>query len=273
MAYMMENLPDCRADRRHQWGRGARRAALAGDHGGAATGPAHGARLAAGGIRDWEARQQIAEPEALDSDGFVAEVKRLRGKKLPLTAAGLQSLRGEYARSIEPARVLAAEALRLEHAISDLVNQAYGLTPEGNRLDAEHRPATHADPKTGAMMVPLRNGAGGWRRSARHAFCCAEGPSFRMALTRTVLAWRAERRHPPEKRAWNKPASPARRILLPPLQGCTAFRFLSQGAALGGHVAGPLALKGADRTRAADAARRGDPRAASVGRSLRPGER
>lgn len=66
----------------------------------------------------------------LDSDGFIAEVKHIRGKKLPLTAAGLQALREESTRSIEPARALAAEALKLERELSDLVNQAYGLTPE-----------------------------------------------------------------------------------------------------------------------------------------------
>lgn len=66
----------------------------------------------------------------LDSDRFVAEVKRIRGRKLPLTAAGLQALRTEYTRTIEPARTLAAEALKLERTLSDLVNQAYGLTPD-----------------------------------------------------------------------------------------------------------------------------------------------
>lgn len=64
----------------------------------------------------------------LDSNGFVAEVKRIRGPKRPLTAAGLQALREEYSRSIEPARTLAAEALKLECELSDLVNEAYGLT-------------------------------------------------------------------------------------------------------------------------------------------------
>ena len=32
-------------------------------------------------------------------------------------------------RTLEPARALAAETLKLEHTLSDLVNQAYGLTP------------------------------------------------------------------------------------------------------------------------------------------------
>ncbi|MCX6914391.1 MAG: Eco57I restriction-modification methylase domain-containing protein, partial [Verrucomicrobia bacterium] len=65
----------------------------------------------------------------LDSDTWVAEVKRIRGKKLPLTATGLHALRDEYIRTIEPARALAAETLNLERTLSDLVNQAYALTP------------------------------------------------------------------------------------------------------------------------------------------------
>jgi hypothetical protein len=64
----------------------------------------------------------------LDSDAFVAEVKRIRGRKLPLTAAALQALRDEHTRTVEPARQLASEARRLEHHVNDLVNQAYGLT-------------------------------------------------------------------------------------------------------------------------------------------------
>ena len=38
-------------------------------------------------------------------------------------------MRDEYSRSIEPARALAAETLNLERTLSDLVNQAYALTP------------------------------------------------------------------------------------------------------------------------------------------------
>jgi hypothetical protein len=65
----------------------------------------------------------------LDSDGLVAEVKRLRGKQHPLTAAGLQALRAEHTRTLAPARALASEALQLERTLSALVNQAYALTP------------------------------------------------------------------------------------------------------------------------------------------------
>ena len=91
-----------------------------------------------GAILDWlrveyevsKPSMKLRAPVELDCDSFVAEVKKVRGKKKPLSAAGLKNLRDEHARSIEPARALAAEALKLEHQISDLVNQAYGLTPE-----------------------------------------------------------------------------------------------------------------------------------------------
>ena len=73
---------------------------------------------------------KLQSPTGLDSDGFVAEVAKVRGKKKPLTAAALKALRDEHAHSIEPARKLAAEALKLETQLSNLVNQAYGLTPE-----------------------------------------------------------------------------------------------------------------------------------------------
>src|ERR1019366_4376492 len=52
----------------------------------------------------------------LDSDTWVSEVKRILGKKQPLTAAGVHGLRDEYTRTLEP-------------ALSDLVSQAYALTP------------------------------------------------------------------------------------------------------------------------------------------------
>ena|ERR1041384_1246037 len=52
-----------------------------------------------------------------------------RGKKHALTAAGVHALWDEYNRAIEPARALAAETVNLERTVSDLVNQAYGLTP------------------------------------------------------------------------------------------------------------------------------------------------
>ena len=52
----------------------------------------------------------------LDSDAFVAEGKRIRGKKTPLSAAALKSLRDEHTRTIEPARAQAAEPCTLNAA-------------------------------------------------------------------------------------------------------------------------------------------------------------
>ena len=84
-------------------------------------------------------RRQSGEPEGialqvklpdLDEATFLAEVKKLRGKKKPLTVAGVKTLRQEYARELTPLRRKAAEALALERQISDLVNAAYGLTPD-----------------------------------------------------------------------------------------------------------------------------------------------
>jgi hypothetical protein len=89
-------------------------------------------------ILDWlrveheieKASLKLQAPSELDSDAFVAEVKRIRGKKNPLSAAALKSLRDEHARTIEPARTQAAEAVQLERQLAGLVNEAYGLTPD-----------------------------------------------------------------------------------------------------------------------------------------------
>lgn len=70
----------------------------------------------------------------------MAEVKRVREKKSPLSAAALKALRDEHTRTIEPARIQAAEGLRLERTLSDLVNEAYGLTPDEVALMWETAP-------------------------------------------------------------------------------------------------------------------------------------
>ena len=78
----------------------------------------------------------------LDSNTWVSAVKRIRGKKQPLSSAGLHALRDEYTRTLEPVRALAAEALNLERTFNDLVNHAYGLTPADLiSCGKPHRPA------------------------------------------------------------------------------------------------------------------------------------
>jgi hypothetical protein len=69
------------------------------------------------------------QPKLRHSNTWVAEAKRPRGKKRPLTVSGLRALREEYTRTIAPARARAAETLTLERTLSDLVNQAYALSP------------------------------------------------------------------------------------------------------------------------------------------------
>ena len=83
---------------------------------------------------------KLQNPIELDSDALIAEVKKLRGKKKPLSLAALRSLREEHARTIIPAQALAAEARGLEHRVSDLVNEAYGLTPDEVALMWETAP-------------------------------------------------------------------------------------------------------------------------------------
>ena len=83
---------------------------------------------------------KLQSPFDLDCDSFIAEVRKVRGKKKLLTAAALANLRDEYARSIDPARALAAEALTLENEVSNLVNEAYGLTPDEVALMWETAP-------------------------------------------------------------------------------------------------------------------------------------
>jgi SAM-dependent methyltransferase len=88
-------------------------------------------------LADWLAvEHEVAMPtrrwEELVSDApdaLVAEVRRARGKKKPLSAAALRSLRDEHARTIAPLVERLREAERMEAELSDLVCQAYGLTP------------------------------------------------------------------------------------------------------------------------------------------------
>jgi hypothetical protein len=74
-------------------------------------------------------RNELLALAELDSNTWVSEVRRIRGKKQPPSSAGLHTLRDEFTRTIEPVRALAAETLTLKRTLSDLVNQAYALTP------------------------------------------------------------------------------------------------------------------------------------------------
>jgi hypothetical protein len=73
-------------------------------------------------VFDWlRVESGIAKPSnkllavtELDSNTWVSEVKRIRGKNQPLSSAGLHALRDEYTGTIEATRARAAETLKLE---------------------------------------------------------------------------------------------------------------------------------------------------------------
>lgn len=70
----------------------------------------------------------------LDADTLAAEVKKARGKKNPLWVSDVKHLKQEHAATVTPLQTLAEEALDLERRVSDLVNAAYGLTPDEIKL-------------------------------------------------------------------------------------------------------------------------------------------
>jgi hypothetical protein len=74
--------------------------------------------------------QKLQDVVVLDADTLTAEVQKARGKKKPLTAAEGKALRDEHTRSIMPLQALAAESRQLERRVAELVNAAYGLTPD-----------------------------------------------------------------------------------------------------------------------------------------------
>jgi hypothetical protein len=94
--------------------------------------------LANAAIHDWlrvefglaRFSRDLQKPEQLDADSFIAAVRAALPRRRQLSAAAVARLRREHAETIMPARQAAAEAQRLERRLSDLVNQAYGLSPE-----------------------------------------------------------------------------------------------------------------------------------------------
>ena len=66
-----------------------------------------------------------------------------------MSLAAHRSLKEEHTRTILPAQALAREALGLERKISDLVNEAYGLTPEQVALMRETAPPQMPMPRSG----------------------------------------------------------------------------------------------------------------------------
>ena len=79
--------------------------------------------------------QKLEAFASLDTDTFVEEVRKRRPKgEGRLTPGSLRDLRSGYEEGAAPVREARAEAARLETRLSDLVNEAYGLTDEEVRL-------------------------------------------------------------------------------------------------------------------------------------------
>jgi hypothetical protein len=73
----------------------------------------------------------LRDPFRLGADQFVSAIGKASGnKRKALTAATIGHIRDEYLRTVEPMARRLAEAVQHERALSDLVNAAYGLTPE-----------------------------------------------------------------------------------------------------------------------------------------------
>ncbi len=72
----------------------------------------------------------LAEASKLNADAFVAAVRAARPKKQGISPTELKKLRDAFAEIAEPARAARDQVLTHERRLSDIVNQAYGLTPE-----------------------------------------------------------------------------------------------------------------------------------------------
>ena len=65
---------------------------------------------------------------SLDADGFISAVREALPKKRKLSAAEIAELAREHGATIEPARQARSDIYALERKLSELVNEAYGLT-------------------------------------------------------------------------------------------------------------------------------------------------
>jgi hypothetical protein len=83
----------------------------------------------------------LADLGALDVDAFTSAVRHVAPKKRKLATAEIAELKREHAKTIEPMRKARREVFAIERALSDLVNAAYGLTPEDVDLMWKSAPA------------------------------------------------------------------------------------------------------------------------------------
>ncbi|MEQ1615333.1 MAG: Eco57I restriction-modification methylase domain-containing protein [Hyphomicrobiaceae bacterium] len=90
-----------------------------------------------------------------DAEAFVAHLRAALPKKQKLTAADIAEMKREYVSSIEPVRLCRNAVFTLENRISNLVNEAYGLTSE--EVDLMWRTAPPRMPFTPAGLAVTDN--------------------------------------------------------------------------------------------------------------------
>lgn len=78
--------------------------------------------------------QKLANLAGLSTDEFITEVKKIRGRKAPLSVVDVKRLREEHFASVVPLQGFAREIAGLEVRISAQVNAAFGLTPDEVKL-------------------------------------------------------------------------------------------------------------------------------------------
>jgi hypothetical protein len=98
--------------------------------------------------------QKLEDFASLDADSFVQEVKKRKPKSAGgLMPAALKAVRQVYSDYAPEIQSLKTEALTLEHRLSDLVNQSYGLTPE--EIDLMWKTAPPRMPIRQPEKIPL----------------------------------------------------------------------------------------------------------------------
>lgn len=95
--------------------------------------------------------QKLSNPYGIDSATFVAEVKKRRQGTSTVSAAELRRLRAEFESVVVGLQTDELDGLRMEREISDLVNKAYGLTPE--QIDLLWKTAPPRMPKVGRPVA------------------------------------------------------------------------------------------------------------------------
>ena len=73
--------------------------------------------------------KRLGDLIGLTVEEMIAEVKKLLPKMKGLSAAELQRIKQEHATTVVPLQANARRAEQLEREVSDLVNEAFGLTP------------------------------------------------------------------------------------------------------------------------------------------------